>query len=213
MAIIQSGATADLLTIDPTSKAARVTLYNTDGVAASTALSGSYVAPVNIRQTAATGAGGTVWAMRNGSARDICIRGLELAIIFDGSSSSVTVKYELARFSGATPTGGAAITIIKKKASYPPSSVVDIRFLDTGLTTTGVTFATSFFVIGLPISASAVSRDGDPVFKVFGEEHSCFVLEANEGLCIRLTNAAVIGQGLTGMISWDERCPHQQCLL
>lgn len=31
MAIIKSGATSDLLTIDPTSKAARVTLYNSDG--------------------------------------------------------------------------------------------------------------------------------------------------------------------------------------
>ncbi len=31
MAIIKSGVTSDLLTIDPTSKAARVTLYNNDG--------------------------------------------------------------------------------------------------------------------------------------------------------------------------------------
>ncbi|MCI4436704.1 MAG: hypothetical protein JHC33_07860, partial [Ignisphaera sp.] len=31
MAIIQSGTTADLLTIDSTSKAARASLYNTDG--------------------------------------------------------------------------------------------------------------------------------------------------------------------------------------
>jgi hypothetical protein len=31
MAVIKSGASSDLLTIDPTSKAARVTLYNSDG--------------------------------------------------------------------------------------------------------------------------------------------------------------------------------------
>ncbi len=33
MAIIKSGASSDQLTIDPTSKAARVTMYNTDGTA------------------------------------------------------------------------------------------------------------------------------------------------------------------------------------
>jgi hypothetical protein len=33
MAIIKSGATSDQLTVDPTSKAARVTIYNTDGTA------------------------------------------------------------------------------------------------------------------------------------------------------------------------------------
>jgi hypothetical protein len=73
------------------------------------------------------------------------------------------------------------------------------------LVTTGVTFETPLFVFGLPISATAGSREADPVFNVFGEEHSCFVLAANEGLCIRLTNAADNGQGLTGMIIWDER--------
>ena len=64
MAIIKSGATSDTLTIDPTSKAARVTLYDSRGN--SLGQKASYAASTAIKGTVLTGTG--VWFAIYGSA-------------------------------------------------------------------------------------------------------------------------------------------------
>ncbi len=215
---IVSGASADLLTVDPTSKAARVTLYDTAGNAIDAPPTGSYMVPINIRQTAATAAAATVFAMRNSTGKTCYIRRIYLVQGFDGTSpAATTLRYGIARFSAATPTGGSTIPIIKKRTSYTTSNVTDVRFVDTGLTTTSVTFETEFVSLGLPlysiqVGAPTTSGACGPVvvnslmFEKAGQNFDTFELAASEGLCIRiLTISTVIGSTLNGFICWDER--------
>lgn len=208
MAYIESGVgSAEKLTVDPTSKAARVTLYDSAGnkLLLDTP-TGAYMLPVNIRQSAATAANATVWAMRNGATKVMSIRRLRLAMMFDGTAAATTtLKYTIQRFSAATPTAGTALTVIKKRSSYGASTVADARFLDTGLTTTSVTFETDAHILALPISVTSGNAFYDIQFGRANEPYGDFELAVNEGLCIRLLNTAVVGQGLVGGVEWDER--------
>lgn len=206
MAIIQSGATADQWTIDPTSKAGRVTLYDSLGNEIAKPATGSYVADINVRQTAASAIGTTIWTMRNTGALTALIRQISLIMAFDGTAAAATtLRYDIARFSGATPTGGTAVTPVKKRNSYGASSVTDLRFLDTGLTTTGITFESAFHTIALPVSVTSGNAQLHLPFTLPGERYSPFELATGEGLAIRLNVAAVIGLSLTGSVHWDDK--------
>jgi hypothetical protein len=159
-----------------------------------------YSAPINIRQTAATAANSTVWAMRNAAAstRTVIIEKIELMMAFDSATPATrsTQRYDLIRFSTATPTAGTAITVAQMFSGDPSTQVTDVRFLDTGLTTTGVVLNSPFATIGCPATDATTTkyqRQGPPLF-----------LAAGEGLCIRLNTAAVIGQSVTGEIVWSE---------
>lgn len=207
MAQIQSGVGSDLLTIDPTSKAARVTPYDFQGNQFSPYPDpGAYALPVNIDQTANTAANSTVWAMRNGASKKMFFRRLLLAVHFDGTASAGnTLKYMLTRFSAATPTGGTSLAAAKMQTTFSASTLADARFLDTGLTTTGVTFETEFATLAIPASVTGGIIFWNCPFIGSNEAKEPFVLNPNEGLAIRLQNAAVTGLGITGSIHWDER--------
>lgn len=161
-----------------------------------------YSAPVNIRQSAATASGGTVWSMRNvsGSTKTVYIERIYLMMAFDTGTSLVTrtlQRYDLCRFSTATPTAGTAITVIKQDNSSGSTQVTDVRFVDTGLTTTSVAFEAPFATIGCPATDATTTQ--------FVREGIAFKLAPGEGLCIRLNVTAVVGQDLTGEIVWSER--------
>lgn len=207
MAQIQSGASSDLLTIDPTSKAARVTPY--DSLANEHApfpSPGAYALPINIDQTAATAANSTVWAMRNGASNKIFLRRLLLNIVFDGTAAAgLTLRYMLARFSAATPTGGTSIPAIKMQTTFAASTLADARFLDTGLTTAGVVFETEWATLSIPASITGGVVNWPCPFIGSNEAKESFVLNPNEGLAIRLQSAAIIGLGISGSVHWDER--------
>jgi len=206
LAIITGTPSAVGLEVDATSKAARVTLYDSAGNEVNSPPVGSYILPVNIRQTAATAANATVWAMRNGATRTVFIREINLSLGFDGTAAATTTcRYGFQRFTAATPTAGTALTAIKRRAAYDVSTIADARFVDTGLTTTSVVFETDFAVIGLPISVTSVNRSVCITFEGAGERYDSFELAPNAGLAIRLNVAAVIGLSLNGFISWDER--------
>src|SRR3990167_1796754 len=133
MAIIKSGATTDELTVDPTSKAARVTLYDSSGNELQKPPAGGYLLPIRVRQTAAT-ASGTVWSMRALTAgKKVYVRRIVVNCMFDGTAAASTSQYNLLRFRTATPTAGTALTVVKRDTADPTSIVTDARFLDTGL--------------------------------------------------------------------------------
>lgn len=208
MAIIQSGASSDTLTIDPTSKAGRVTIYDSSGLEVAKPPTGSYIADINIRQAAATGAGATVWAMRNVSGPAIAyIRHIRLMVSFDGTAAAATtLRYDFQRFDTATPTGGTSVTAVKKRSTYGSPNVSDIRFADAGVTTTGVVFGAAFHTVGLPSSVTNGNIETDLDFATAGERYnSPFELASGEGFCIRLNTAAVIGLSIRGSVSWDEK--------
>ena len=207
MAIISSGATSDTWTVDPTSKAGRVTIYNASGVEMFATPSGAFLAPVNIRQTAATAAPATVWSMRNptSSTKVAYIRRIFVVMAFDGIAAASTARYDFMRFSAATPTGGTAITPIKKRNADAGTAVTDLRFVDTGLTVAGVTFETAFATVSLPLALTGGVQAFDMNFEKPGERYSTFDLVAGEGLAVQLNVTAVAGQSLVGFAEWDER--------
>ena len=215
MAIIQS-PTGVQQEVDLNSKASRVTLYDASGIEIFGAPLGAFMAPVNIRQTAATVAGSTVWAMRNGTGRTISIKRAKLIMGFDGTTVALTTpRYSLNRFTLATPTTGTPIVPIKQRTSYAASTVADIRQVDTGLTVAGITFETEALVLALPLQtifgapttgyAAGPVANHDIIFDPSGKRSESFELAPNEGLAIRLSTAAVIGLSLTGFVSWEER--------
>lgn len=166
------------------------------------AATGRYSAPVRIRQTAATAANGTVWAMRNGasSTKTVYIEKIYIAGEFNAASAATRalLGYNLVRFSAATPSGGTALTAAKFDSSDSASQVTDIRFLDTGLTTSGVTFETDVLVFyGIPNFGTAISNAN--------QDNIGIKLAPGEGLAIRLNVAAAIGLEISGTIIWREQ--------
>jgi hypothetical protein len=160
-----------------------------------------YSAPVNVRQTAATAANATIWAMRNSATSTITvfIEKIELLLAFDSGTpiTRSTQKYDLIRFSTATPTGGTAITVAQMYSGDTGTQVTDARFLDTGLTTTSMVFNAPFATIGCPATDATTTK--------YQRDTIALMLGVGEGFCIRLNNAAVVGQSITGEIVWSER--------
>ena len=159
-----------------------------------------YSLPVSLRQSTATAANTVVWTMRNNSIspKIVVIEKISLAMSFDAGTpvTRTSLRYEFVRFNSATPTGGTQISPILMVSNAPATMITDARFLDTGLTTTGLVFENAFASVGCPASDGATaSYYRDIPIK----------LAAGEGLAIRLNVAAVAGQGLFGEIIWSER--------
>lgn len=157
--------------------------------------------PVQIRQTAATAANATVFSMRNAAAatKTVFVERIYLQTSFDAGTpiGRSLQRYTIGRFSTATPTAGTAQTPAAMDSSNSATQVTDVRFVDTGLTTTSVVFDNPIAIIGCPATDATTStfiREGIPI-----------KLAPGEGLCIRLTVTAVIGQDLLGEIVWSER--------
>lgn len=160
-----------------------------------------YSAPIEIRQTAATALGSTVWAMRNAAAstKRVFIIAFALQMQFNGTNpvTRQILAYDLQRFSTATPTGGTAQTAHKRRSADAASQVTDIRFLNTGLTMTSVVFdadVIATYVCGSVDSASCPSQ-------IYAKEEE---LAPGEGLALRLSVAAVVGQEVGGEVVWLE---------
>ena len=98
MAIIKSGATSDQLTVDPTSKAARVTLYSTEGISQS---------------EKATYGAATVGNV-------IAAAGALMFFVITGSGSK-TLRVRKIRVSGDTLTTLAVNSIVVEKWSTAPT--------------------------------------------------------------------------------------------
>ncbi len=205
MAEIKSGATADKWTIDPTSKAGRVTLYRSDGSEIWPKPNGAYLLPVGFRMTAALAANSLVWAMRNGSSRTIVIKRVTLLVGFDGTAAASVSIYNLLRFTGANPTGGNALTVVKRDSTDPASTVQDSRESTGGaaLTDAGISYESPFARVGCQRQVNANNQLN--LIPLNLEREGLFILGSNEGLGIRLVNAAVIGDHILGGVSWDER--------
>jgi hypothetical protein len=212
--IVQSGATSDLLTIDATSKAARVTGYDSAGNELIKPPTASYLMAVPVgRDTAARTAAGAFFAIRNNtSGRTIYIRRIVMTATFDGTGAATTSRLDLARFSGATPSGGTAITLpggaIKKRNSYGSSNLLDARFITGtagGLTMAGTTVETAFACFGVARGATGGSATFIQEFGSAGAYPTDrFELATGEGLCVLAGVTGVIGDGFIGSIEWDE---------
>lgn len=161
-----------------------------------------YCARVPIRQTATSAALTTVWAMRHGTSatKDIYIEHYDLSVGFDAANplTAQSVFYSLHRFDTATPSGGTSFNENKMDTDSSASQVGDIRYLDTGLTTTGVSFNAAYATLGVPAVRGSV--------RAYQKDNLALRLKAGEGLAIRVAEvAALIGQIITGEVCWSER--------
>lgn len=174
-----------------------------------------YYAKVLLRHTAADAAGSAVWAMHNppGSGARIFMRDIDLNLSFDGTLAAASnVGYELWRFTTADPTAGSTVPRIKRKTQQAASVIADANIQQRSgiLTMTSVVYDTdAFSAVIVPASITGAYRSHRleyPSSDVLFNE-TAFILEQNEGLAIRVATGftAIIGQNLSGHISWSER--------
>lgn len=164
-----------------------------------------YMLPIIARQTAASASGSTVWAMRLPAVATmrVKVKRLQISSNFDGTAAASQGRYDLARFNTATPTGGTALTIAKKRSSAPASAVTDARRLDTGLTVTSVVFEAEMLSLGVCRQRGAQFMDLETDERPESTNNEIELLPG-EGLCVRLGATAVIGDELSGYIEWEE---------
>lgn len=201
---IISGASSDELTVDPTSKAARVVLYGPDGklVNKRPTFEGSIRVPC-ARLTAAVAAASLIWAMRYNGANILRVKSGSLQASFDGTAAATTSEYQIVRISAANPTGGTAIQPVATDTTYAIPSI-DARFnYAAALTVAGVTIATEFAAEwGTQRQVSATN-----MLLIANRQalYSSFLdLRAGEGIAIRLGVVAVVGDALGGYFELQE---------
>ena len=187
MAVIESGATTDLLTVDATSKAGRSTLYGPDGTVMTPGADG-YIQRLDFGVSAAgaPASGSSIFHMRNSttSTRVGLVRKLRLTWMVTtanmGRKDTTTSNPEIA----SDTTGG------------------DFRFSNAALTTTSVVFGQSLggFVLANPIGSIL-----EKIFD-FDNNEGPIKLRAGEGLALRVkTITATIVYAMSGNIQFEMR--------
>jgi hypothetical protein len=214
MAIIQSGATADLLTIDPTSKAVRSTLYDAAGNPMSQAAA-AWSAHFPVRQSATTGAGAHVAYIRNTHAtKKVYIERILVDSAFDGTGAATLMAYKVQKGVSVSGTsGGTAVTALNKTTSVGnPVAAADIAFIDTGATLTGLSaggILGSFYAPRPTLSAGSATAATNPlnppvVWDFTGPLAHPIQLVQNEVIYFDNLNTAVIGDRLNITIDFLE---------
>ena len=210
MAVIKDATSSTTLAVDPTSKAARVTLYNPDGTTATPAPVGSYVAQfIKLRSAAAPTAGALLWVMANAATRTARVRRILLNCAFDGVATATNSQaYEFVRItSGAAVAWNTGTELVKdkKKTTYPASTLQTVRqnagnaiTLPAGVAVPAEGFAT----FGVPRSVSGVSTAY--VWEFGDASINLFELAAYEGIGLVSRVAGIAGDFVSGFIEWDE---------
>jgi hypothetical protein len=209
MALIQSGATTDLLTIDPTAKAARTTLRPNEvtGAYRWTAISGTIAA--------ATSAGGTLFTWKYGGTGVAVLRridvGLQVTTAYTQGSLRISSYFVRTAFTQGS-TGGTVVLLTgnigKKRTSHPTTTVSAVicasSSVITGDTATGEDtspFGSTLYTLPAAIGVVAPQTlyQDDPT------DHP-LVFAQNEGFRIKndTTFAATGVSTLVVMVEYDE---------
>jgi hypothetical protein len=161
-----------------------------------------YTAPVGMRYTGTTAANSAVWAIRAGATKPLFIRRIVLFSGFDGTAAATSARHEIRRFRTATPSGGSAVVAVPKDIASGNSTAADIRQDTAGgaLTVTSVTFDDPIKCVG------SCPRGVSGAVTVFNVDFSSapIRIDVNDGLCIRNSIVAVVGDSLAGFIEWEE---------
>lgn len=197
MAIIQSGADTNLMSVN-SSKQALVTLTTRSR-------SGVYVASSGLLSVLASAQGATAglfWVINPiGSAKIIAIRRLDVDCVSVAAAAAVT-RVTAERFTFTGTSSGAQVTPCKIDSNH--STAVGLALTaSTGLTITAGATAYSFFLMGV-ITAAGVA---EPVITSWEPlEESMIVLRAGEGLVVRQPDAGVASdpRKLVTNIVWEE---------
>jgi len=165
-----------------------------------------YKATIKVRQTGTTAAAEPVWAMRllAGSSRLVHVTRMYVAVSFDGTAAATTSSYTVERYDDATMTGGTGITsaAVGTGVGVRATDMTDIRFLDTGLTDTGIANVQELANIGCPRGTTGTSVLWDLTDLCYLS--NILGTRLGEGLAIVLNEAAVVGDALRGFVEWTE---------
>src|SRR3990167_11364895 len=115
MAVIKSGATTDELTLDPTSKASRVTNYDTNGIVSYFNRAKLFRGAISTFRTLGTAAvPHPVFTIENtsGSGRTVAIRRLIVNMDATAALTSVACLFDVSRPTNPIPSGGTALAKI-----------------------------------------------------------------------------------------------------
>ncbi|MEA2639819.1 MAG: hypothetical protein QOF51_1213 [Chloroflexota bacterium] len=115
-----SGATNDFLTVGPSSKASRATLYGPDGEPrAFVSNRDRGIALIGLQHSAATAAPAIVWSIRSLTAtRTLYIRKFWLQLYYAGTVGAASeLQYELVKGVGCTASSGTAVPPLMKRTS------------------------------------------------------------------------------------------------
>jgi hypothetical protein len=153
---------------------------------------------------------GSIFTFRTDPSADkiVHIKKLFVSLGFTGTAEATTQIYQLKMFSAATPSGGAAITPTKRVSSQPATSVLDIRSATISgtspLTVTNVVFDASMrsFNCARRVGVSPVVLM-EPYAENKKDESGCILLPG-EGFAILIANNAVVGDIITGCLTWTE---------
>jgi hypothetical protein len=205
LTIVSGADYAPEITVDPTSKALRASLYTSAGEAKFVEPLGSYLAPINMGRLATPAAGSFIWAIRNGPASRMQIRRILGNVGFDGIVGATTQTYQFVKFSAATPSGGTLRDAIRKRTSDPFSRILDFRQGTAALTITGVVIdAGPFFGISYPRQLAGPSFSSQMEFTISRQDFDQIEIGPMEGLAIRVLVAGIAGDSISGCVSWDE---------
>lgn len=194
---IKSGASVDIMSVDSTSKAARVTLYNYNGSLRDRVNVNKYAAVIEVLPSTLT-LGSSYFSITNTHATEkIAIDAIRMQSSFIGIESLVRSLFGIQRFSGAVPTGGVVVAGAQFDTTKPIASI-DIRSAPAGLTMTGVVLGDPFHEVSV-MSQLRIQAFLDLDFGLGDEE---FILQPGEGVVIRAGTAIVLGAGITGSITW-----------
>jgi hypothetical protein len=143
-----------------------------------------------------------VWAIRAGSTKPLYIRRIVLFSGFDGTAAATTARHEIRRFRTATPSGGSTVVAVPKEVASGNSTAADIRQDTAGgaLTVTSVTFDDPAMTIG------SCPRGVSGAVCVLNLDTSSqpLKIDVNDGLVIRNSIVAVVGDSIAGFIEWEE---------
>jgi hypothetical protein len=205
--VILVGQSGNLATVDPTSKALRVTLYDPQGreIVEKPATIRSYLAGFIIRHTGATTANTVLLGLVNTSTTDFmrirCFRAIEL---FDGASPGAQGRRHFwTRTTGSISGSNTSITPTKKRTG-DGASVADVQFNNTGIG--------GLAGVGDAVWIQSISIAATGNFEYFSwpqqselrANGSPLELHKGEGLGLENGDAAVAGLGVAGYIEWDE---------
>lgn len=201
------------LEVGGTEPAIRATSYNSAGVELEPSSLNLYHLPVSVRMNSLTG-GATffIWSMFFGQmSKRVYVRRIYLRGCFDGTVAATDFDVQPVLFSGAVPTGGTSLIPATGLRSYKEgadrSQVLDARICSGAafLTTTGVVVD----VRGVPASMMQAHRNASngelDLDCVRMNKSYLFEIPPNSGLAIRGNTSAVLGDGVAGFVSWEER--------
>ena len=194
MAQIESGASSDVLTVDPTTKAARVSIYPR--------LAGYSVSATTPTLNALLAAGVAIFAARldpaAGASYKAYITRLKGEFINIGGSGGVAAGRELvcSRGSGAAAAAGTQIATASEKDSSGTASQFDsaqggdMRFAPaTGLTVVGITFETINVAVLMGLTGGLTGAAGTRVVETIewdASQANPIILNQGELIAVRI---------------------------